>query len=98
MLSEKYKFNKILKSPFNQYADIFFYYKYFSQQYHFSDHSNLHAGENSKDENYHALVWTIFRIMDVISMQLNLLSKEEKFSELIKALQMQIESCLSSEN
>lgn len=97
MLSESYKFRRILKSNYAQYSDIFLFYKYFSQQYHFSAHSNLHAGSNSKDENYHYLVWTTVRLMDIIALQLELLSKESESSRPIKALQLQMDSCLKSE-
>jgi len=97
MLSESYKFRRILKSNFAQYSDIFLFYKYFSQQYHFSAHSNLHAGSNSKDENYHYLVWTTARLMDIIGLQLELLSQNSESSKPIKVLQLQMDSCLKSE-
>ncbi|MCE7058152.1 hypothetical protein LZF95_25945 [Algoriphagus sp. AGSA1] len=94
MLSESYKFRRILKSDFAQYSDIFLFYKYFSQQYHFSAHSNLHAGSNSKDENYHYLVWTTVRLMDIIALQFELLSQDGESSRPIKVLQLQIDNCL----
>lgn len=94
MLSESYKFRRILKSNFAQYSDIFLFYKYFSQQYHFSEHSNLHAGSNSKDENYHYLVWTTFRLMNIIALQLELLSKDIESSKPINDLQLKMDNCL----
>lgn len=96
MLSESYKLRRILKSNFAQYSDIFLFYKYFSQQYHFSAHSNLHAGSNSKDDNYHYLVWTTVRLMDIIALQLELLSKESESSRPIKVLQVQMENCIKT--
>lgn len=97
MLSESYKFRRLLKSPFAQYSDVFLFYKYFSQQYHFSEHSNLHAGPKSKDENYHYLVWTTVRLMDIIGLQFELLSQEGESSKPIKVLQLQMDSCLKSD-
>jgi hypothetical protein len=94
MLTESYKFRKILKSDFAQYADIFLFYKYFSQQYHFSEHSNLHAGSNSKNENYHYLVWTTVRLIDIIALQFELLSQDDKSSESIRVIQLQMDNCL----
>ncbi len=96
MLNEKYKFLRILKSEFKEYADIFFYYKYFTQQYHFSDHSNSHAGQNSSDENYHNLVWCTFRIMDFVKLMLKQIDEDRRFDESVSKIQLQMESCLDS--
>lgn len=96
MLSESYKYRRILKSDFAQYSDIFLFYKYFSQQYHFSEHSNLHAGSNSKDENYHYLVWTTVRLMDIIGLQFELLSQDSESSRTIKVLLLQMDNCINT--
>ena len=98
MLSESYKFRRLLTLPYAQYSDVFLFYKYFSQQYHFSEHSNLHAGPDSKNENYHYLVWTTVRLIDIIALQFVLLSQDDESSRPIKVLQLQMDNCLKSEN
>ncbi|MCH6233234.1 hypothetical protein [Cognataquiflexum rubidum] len=94
MLSEKYKFRRILRSSFKEYADIFIYYKYFTQQHHFSDHSNLHAGQNSSDENYHNLVWCTFRILDFVKFQIQIIVGDDRYEESILKIKLQMENCI----
>ncbi|MBW3470036.1 hypothetical protein [Arthrospiribacter ruber] len=94
MLSEKRKFRRILKSDYKEYADIFIYYKYFTQQYHFSGHSNLHAGQDSSDENYHNLVWCTYRMTDFVKLQIQEIVGDRRYEEKIHQIQTQLTDCL----
>ncbi|MFC0263002.1 hypothetical protein [Fontibacter flavus] len=94
MLSEKRKFRRILKSDYKEYADIFIYYKYFTQQYHFSGHSNLHAGQDSSGENYHNLVWCTYRMTDFVKLQIQEIVGDRRYEEKIHQIQTQLTDCL----
>lgn len=94
MLNEKTKFHRILKSEYKEYADIFIYYKFFTQQHHFSHHSNLHAGESSSDENYHNLVWCTYRVTDFVKFQIQEIVGDTNYNDAIYKIQTQLPGCL----
>jgi len=95
ILSEKYKYKRILKSPLKQFVDVYMYYKYFSQQYHFSHQSNDLADE--KDDNFLHIIWSINRIFNMVQSQFMFLDgKDSKFLNPLSLVEKKLENCLEN--
>jgi|GEM_PF-2065167 len=95
MLSESYKYRRLIDNGFGKYADVYLLYKYFSQQYHFSNISNNLLNPNNADHNFFYLIWAINHVFLVTDMQIQLLDgKDSAFLEPLRKLEIELGNSL----
>lgn len=87
MLSEKYKYERILKTGYKKYSDSYLLYKYFSQQYHFSNISNRLLESEGANNNFFYLIWSISHMFIVTDMHIQFL--DGKNSETLALIRKQ---------
>jgi hypothetical protein len=95
MLSEKYKYERILKTNYKKYSDAYLLYKYFSQQYHFSNISNRLLEKDGADNNFFYLIWAISHMFILTDMQIQFLDgKNSEYLDLIRKQHKELEKAL----
>lgn len=98
MISEKYKYERLLKTTYKKYADVYLLYKYFTQQYHFSNISNRLLEKDVADNNFYYLVWALnhaFIVTDMLIQSLD--GTESKFLKRLRELNKDLEKSLTDD-
>lgn len=95
VLSERHKYKRILKSDLKQYVDVYMYYKYVSQQFHFSHHSNDLVSIELKDSNFLHLIWICNRVFHLVQTQVAVIDGwQSDYLKKLIAIEQELSECV----